>query len=228
MKDKDKKIILNVAIIAVIILILGGGLGLFASGSASVSRSVPTTATPSSTIIVTYTASGSGDFGISIIDSLSGSCEFSNGNTEYKDVILSDGSLTRTMNLVMGSSGTCTLSGDYKVNDLSVVNMQNSVVTISSGGNGGNNGDECTIGQTKCEGTTYYQCLDNNWVSQGEVNGYCGYSSGNNGGNNGGDYEPPTFDLGMVLFNVGGVAVTIKLLLIILASLFMLRLFMGK
>lgn len=36
-------------------------------------------------------------------------------------------------------------------------------------------GTECTSLQTKCEGTTYYTCLNGNYVSQGQVDGLCGY-----------------------------------------------------
>lgn len=35
----------------------------------------------------------------------------------------------------------------------------------------------CSSGQTKCESTTYYICTNNAWVSQGQVNGQCGYVS---------------------------------------------------
>lgn len=34
----------------------------------------------------------------------------------------------------------------------------------------------CTTGQEKCEGTTSYSCSNNAWVSQGQVNGKCGYT----------------------------------------------------
>ena len=32
---------------------------------------------------------------------------------------------------------------------------------------------ECSTGQTKCEGTIYYECSDNNWVNNGNVVGKC-------------------------------------------------------
>ena len=35
---------------------------------------------------------------------------------------------------------------------------------------------ECTTGQTDCDGTTYYECSNNNWVSKGKVVGECGYT----------------------------------------------------
>jgi len=35
---------------------------------------------------------------------------------------------------------------------------------------------ECSIGDEKCEGTTYYTCISNKWVSQGKVIGKCSYS----------------------------------------------------
>lgn len=35
---------------------------------------------------------------------------------------------------------------------------------------------ECTTGDTKCEGTIYYECENYNWVSKGEIEGKCGYT----------------------------------------------------
>jgi hypothetical protein len=35
----------------------------------------------------------------------------------------------------------------------------------------------CTSGQTKCDGTTYYTCVNNAWISQGLVDGKCGYTA---------------------------------------------------
>jgi hypothetical protein len=35
----------------------------------------------------------------------------------------------------------------------------------------------CTAGQTKCVTTTYYTCVNNAWISQGLVDGKCGYTS---------------------------------------------------
>jgi len=39
----------------------------------------------------------------------------------------------------------------------------------------------CTSGQTKCESTTYFTCIDNAWVSQGQVDGKCGYTMSGSG-----------------------------------------------
>lgn len=51
----------------------------------------------------------------------------------------------------------------------------------------------CISGQTNCSGTTYYTCVNNSWVNNGEVNGFCGYitpvipnGGGSNNGGNGG------------------------------------------
>lgn len=38
--------------------------------------------------------------------------------------------------------------------------------------------DSCSAGETKCEGTYYYTCSNENWVSEGQVDGKCGYSGG--------------------------------------------------
>ena len=34
---------------------------------------------------------------------------------------------------------------------------------------------ECSSGQTKCEGTNYYTCSNNNWINQEQVDGQCGF-----------------------------------------------------
>jgi hypothetical protein len=36
---------------------------------------------------------------------------------------------------------------------------------------------ECNSGETTCSGTNYYICVDEVWVNQGNVNGYCGYTT---------------------------------------------------
>jgi len=52
----------------------------------------------------------------------------------------------------------------------------------------------CTNGQANCAGTNYYLCVNNVWVNQGNINGFCGYtlptttvtsSGGDGGGGNG-------------------------------------------
>ena len=73
------------------------------------------------------------------------------------------------------NSGSCTFSGDYKFGEDSIKNMPSSSITVSS-----SSGD-CSAGQTQCEGTTYNTCSGGNWISQGQVDGKCGYSSGNSG-----------------------------------------------
>jgi hypothetical protein len=35
---------------------------------------------------------------------------------------------------------------------------------------------ECNTGDFKCEGTTYYECINSNWANQGKVEGECGYT----------------------------------------------------
>jgi hypothetical protein len=51
-------------------------------------------------------------------------------------------------------------------------------VEVTIGDSPSFNVTECTSGDTTCSGTTYYICSDNTWVSQGQVDGQCGYSSG--------------------------------------------------
>ena len=44
----------------------------------------------------------------------------------------------------------------------------------------------CTTGQTNCSGTNYYTCVSNSWVNNGNVNGYCGYSTSSSSSSGGG------------------------------------------
>jgi hypothetical protein len=243
MEKKNTKIVLNVAIVAILIIILGGSLGLFAvTGNESLSRSVPSTVSPGQTFTVTYTATGtSGTWGNSIEDSVSGGCKFPSGSSTYKTVMLSDDGNTKSIQITSPQSGQCVFTGDVKFGESAVKNMPNSVVTISSNGGGdptctGSSNQACAIANGVGQQTR--TCSSGTWGSWGTCtavscsSGYkisgntCIVDSGNGG--NGGTYEPPTFDLDQVVFNLGGFAVTIKLLLIILGALFFLRLFMGK
>jgi hypothetical protein len=136
MVKDNKNIFIGIAflIVLAIFVIPSLNIGKFAVGdTTAVVRNVPSTATPGSTFTITYTATSSdASWGVSIVDIIAGGCQFTNGKTEYKDVILSDGSTTRTMSVKAPSSGTCTFSGDYKFGSSAVVDFPNQVVTIGS------------------------------------------------------------------------------------------------
>jgi len=221
MTNKNKNMAIGIVLVVMVILLFGSQLGLFASTENTVARSVTSTVNPGSTFTVTYTGSGTGTWGASIVDEVTGGCTFANGKTEYKNAVLSDGapSASITTSVTAPTSGSCVFSGDYKFGEDAIKDMAYSTVTVSSGST-----TVCTAGQTKCEGTIYYTCPSNAWSSQGQVDGKCGYT-GTNGGTTD---EPPTFNLDMVLFNLGGTAITLKLLLIGLGGLFIIKMVMGK
>lgn len=227
---KDKTIwVAGLVIIGILFILPSLNIGGFAiTGNEDVERSVPSIVSPGQTFTVSYTAtSTSGTWGASLEDSVSGGCTFPSGSNSYKDVLLSDSGNTRTIEVTAPQSGSCTFSGDFKFGTDSIGQMTNSVITISS--SGGGDEDECSAGQTKCESTTYYTCSSGDWESQGEVIGQCGYGDGSGDGDNGnGDYEPPTFDLDMILFSLGEFAVTLKLLLILVGGLFIFKIVFSK
>jgi hypothetical protein len=216
MEKQTRNVLIGIVFVIVAGFLVSGNLGLFATVGNSVTRSVPNTASPGSTITVTYTATGTGTFGVSIVDVVSGGCTFSGGGTEYKTVILS-GDDPKTKTLIVPQSGSCILHGDYKFGTDSIVVMPDAVITVVTA-----NTTICSTGQTKCEGTIYYTCSNNAWFSQGEVDGYCGYTE------TGEETEVPTFELGMVLFKIGNFEVTLLYILIALGGLFIIKLVLGK
>ena len=88
-------------------------LGAITCGE-SMDRSGPSTVTPGQTFQVTYTAQDtSGDFAASIIDTVSGGCQFPAGD-ELRTVMISDEGTIKTVSVTAPSSGSCTFIGDYK------------------------------------------------------------------------------------------------------------------
>jgi hypothetical protein len=207
----DKSIV-SIVLIGIVVVLLLGALtedkyNLFSSVSDnSVYRSAPSTVSPGQTFSVTYTAVSSGSWGVSIIDELSGGCKFPDGSNELKTVMLNSDGNTKTIQITAPTSGSCLFSGDYKFGTDSVKVMEDDTTTISTS----STNVTCSSGQTKCEGTTYFSCSSNNWVSQGLVNGKCGYTSSTGEQ----EEETSTFDLNKVLFKIGDFEVTILIFLI--------------
>ncbi len=228
-------------IIGILIVLALGGLiqkqyGIFAVGETStMTRSVPTSVSPSSTFQISYSVSGvTGKWGASITDSVNGGCTI-DGKTSLNFVMLSDLPNPLVYTVTAPSSGSCTFhNGDYKFGTESIVPFPDQTITISTGGN---QNQTCTSSQTKCEGTTYFTCSNNNWVSQGLVDGKCGYigpakscssnsdcqslTCGNWVATCSSGYceckqsEIPSFDINMVLFSIGGFQVTLLMVLIV-------------
>jgi hypothetical protein len=181
---KNENIIIGVLIFVLVgYLVLGSNLGLFSSTGGTVIRNVSSNnVVMGENFVVTYTASGTGKYGVSIVDTVSGGCYFASpiNATNYKEVILSDGSLTRTVNVIasgpaaLNQPTTCTFSGDYQFGTDAPIKMTDLVITVGAGGT--NLTSNCTTGQTVCLGTTYWLCENSQWASKGKVEGKCGYT----------------------------------------------------
>ncbi|GAG36152.1 unnamed protein product [marine sediment metagenome] len=140
MTKNNKYVWIGIAILA--LFLIGNQAGLFAVGSGSMTRSVPSTVSPGQSFRVTYTVSGvSGTWGASIVDDVSGGCQFP-GGSQLKTVMLSADGNSKQITLTAPSSGSCTFSGDYKFGEDAVVNFPSKTVTISEG-----NGDEDDNGE---------------------------------------------------------------------------------
>ena len=195
--------------------LVGSQLGLFAIGGASMTRSVPSTVSPSSSFTVTYKVSGvSGNYGVSVVDSVSGGCTPSG---EYKFVMADDTKYTTSKSITYKapSSGSCTFNGDYKFGTEAIKNFPDKIITVTTGngngddGNGNGNGDDGNG--------------ENGVPTDGNgENGINGNGNGENG------YVPPTFNLGMVLFSIGSLNITLLMLLISVVALFVIKMMFSK
>lgn len=219
--EKNKNILIGVAVVVVAALLFGSQLGLFSSiNGKEITRSVPSVVSPGQTFTLSYISSGiSGNWGASIQDSVSGGCTFPSGSTTYKTVMLSDDGSTKSIQIIAPQNGTCLFTGgDFKFGIDAIGQMADKVVTIS-----GTNTTICSAGQTKCEGTTSYTCSNSDWQSQGLIDGKCGYT-----GITDEPTTPPTFELGMVLFKLGTFSVTLLTVLIAVGGLFIIKLVFSK
>ena len=235
MAKKDNTILIVGILEIVAIAFFAGPLGNFViTGNEKIARSMPSTVSPGQTFTVSYIASGtSGTWGASIEDSTSGGCTFPSGESTYKTVMLSGDGNTKQIQVKAPSSGSCVFHGDYKFSEDPIKNMADKsiMVTISDDGNG--DITDCSSGQDKCEGTIYHTCSSGDWVSLGQVDGKCGYSTGNGDGNRNGngdvdEEEVPTFDLNKVLFNLGTFGVTAMYIIIFLVSLLAIKFLFSK
>ncbi len=75
-------------------------------------RKVPLEINPGETFEVTYLSDKAGQWGVIIVDGVSGGCEFPEG-IEYKSVMLSNGINSQIVEVTAPSSGSCTFHGDY-------------------------------------------------------------------------------------------------------------------
>lgn len=147
MAAKNRNVLIIIAIVGIALFAFSGQKQLFAANQppTSITRDVPSEADTNSQFKISYEPNGgSGKWGVSIVDELSGNCEY-NGGKEIKQVFLSEG---REITVDTGSEGECTISGNYKINDENPRNFQDDTVRVKAGGDGddgddgnGDNGD---------------------------------------------------------------------------------------
>jgi len=163
-----KQIGIEWVIIAIIALVVIGmfvqkSYEPFAATGSSVSRSVPSSVSPGETFQIQYVVSTTDDkWGVSIEDSVSGGCTFSNGESSIKFVITSAEGSPRIMEINAPSSeGSCTFTGDFKFDTDPIIDMENSVVTVATAGSTCSElgGSCCSSGQS-CTGGTFQTSTD--------------------------------------------------------------------
>ena len=167
MARKNDNIILWIIGIAVVVaLLVGPQLGLFSITGGSMSRNIPSTVQPGQQFNVVYTASASGKWGASIVDSVSGGCKFPDGSSQLKTVMLSVDGSSKTIKVTAPSSGSCTFSGNYKFGTEATKNFASSTITVTTGnGNGDDNGINGNGDGLVCT-TDVKQCPDGSYVSR--------------------------------------------------------------
>jgi hypothetical protein len=100
--------------------------------AATMTRTGPSTAESGKTFQITYQVTGTGTWGASITDSVTGGCKFPDGTSSYKDVMLSSSGNTRTITITAPSSGSCAFSGDYKFGIEAIKTFPSLTTTIST------------------------------------------------------------------------------------------------
>lgn len=141
--------------IPIIVLILLALIGIVNAGS--MTRTVPSTSTGNFNII--YTATESGTWGASIVETVSGGCTFSDGKTAYQSVFLSSDGSTKTVLVKRNNANSCTFNGDYKFGTDSIQTFPESKITFSSFG-GDTTDDDCNAPKVMCRTGDTFQCLD--------------------------------------------------------------------
>ena len=92
-------------------------------------RRVPLEVNPGETFEVTYSSDKTGQWGVIIVDSVSGGCKFPAG-IEYKSVMLSNGFNSQIVEVIAPSSGSCTFSGDYNFGSDPIKDFPDQIVKI--------------------------------------------------------------------------------------------------
>ncbi len=92
-------------------------------------RRVPLEVNPGETFEVTYSSDKTGQWGVIIVDSVSGGCKFPAGR-ECKSVMLSNGFNSQIVEVIAPYSGSCTFSGDYNFGSDPIKDFPDQIVKI--------------------------------------------------------------------------------------------------
>lgn len=131
--DKKNNIWILIGIIAFILIAVNIGIFAVNQNPTSITRVMPSSVSPGSSFTVKYTAvGGSGNWGATIEDSVSGGCT----PTNVRVAFISPQAYAPII-FKAPSSGSCTFHGDYEFGT-GIRNMADKTITISANGNGGN------------------------------------------------------------------------------------------
>lgn len=135
MVNNNKQIWIGILLFAIIVFFfLGRGVGVFSSIGGNVERTIPSKISAGNSFPVTYTISGTGAYGVSILDTISGGCSFKDIGTPYKGIVLSDEPQVVTLVVTTPStSAICTFNGDYKFGEQSITKLASDSIIVVSG-----------------------------------------------------------------------------------------------
>lgn len=133
-KENEFTIIVIIIIIGLIIAVIGftnGSSFLGAvTGSETMTRTLPSSVAKGSTFTLTYNAVGtSGDYGVSVQDSISGGCTVTS-MSNWKFVLTSPATTYQLTVTAPNNPTTCVFSGDYKYGDKAQVNFPSQSVVV--------------------------------------------------------------------------------------------------
>lgn len=122
-----KKIIISIlAVIILLPLVLAG----------TITQNTPSTANPNSNFYLNLEVSNvPSTWGAILVENLTGSCTFSDGSKQYKNVLLYTSGTTLSVDVNTGGSGSCTVFGYYQFTDDAKKDLNSQTITISQTSN---------------------------------------------------------------------------------------------
>ncbi len=129
----------NIVLIIVILILAVGAIFYFQpkmqidgntqTTTGELKRRVPLEVSSGETFEITYSSDKVGQWGVIIVDSVSGGCKFPAG-IEYQSVMLSNGINSQIVGVTAPSSGSCTFHGDYNFGSDPIKKFPDQIVKI--------------------------------------------------------------------------------------------------